>query len=201
MLKTVFSLATAAAITTLSTAILSTSAVADEWTLNSGQSKIAFGSVKSEEIGEAHHFTNLSGQVGADGTATVAIDVSSLETWIDIRNERMLEHVFNAVSFPVAKIEAQIDMAAVEKLQPGDTAILSTEGVLSIVGSDVEIDAELFVIVISDSKVMVTTDEMIMLATEDLGITAGIDKLMALADLPSITRVTPVTLRLIFDKG
>ena len=47
---------------------------------------------------------------------------------------------------------------------------------------------------------MVTSDEMLMLSTADLGITAGVDKLMELAKLPSITRVTPVTMRLIFER-
>ena len=39
-----------------------------------------------------------------------------------------------------------------------------------------------------------------MLTTEDLGIDAGIDTLQELASLESITRVTPVTLRFVFER-
>ena len=53
---------------------------------------------------------------------------------------------------------------------------------------------------LSENSVLVTTADFIMLSTEDLGINAGIDKLMTLAKLPGITRVTPVSVRMVFNK-
>ena len=50
-------------------------ALAAGWTLGE-ESKVAFGSVKKDKVGEAHHFSALSGSVAADGTATVEIDVT-----------------------------------------------------------------------------------------------------------------------------
>lgn len=52
---------------------------------------------------------------------------------------------------------------------------------------------------LSADKVLVTSDGMIMLATEDTAFDAGIDKLQELASLDGIMRVSPVTLRLVFD--
>ena len=72
------------------------------------------------------------------------------------------------------------------------------EGTLSINGNDVEIESALFVARLSDKKMMVTTDEMIMLSTKEAGIDGGVDQLMKVAKLPGITRVSPVTLRLVF---
>jgi len=46
---------------------------------------------------------------------------------------------------------------------------------------------------------MATTDEMIMLSTKEAGIDDGISALMKVAKLPGITRVSPVTLRLVFE--
>jgi hypothetical protein len=46
---------------------------------------------------------------------------------------------------------------------------------------------------------MASSESMIMMSTEELGINAGIDTLMALAKLPSITRVSPITLRFVFE--
>ncbi|MEM9138324.1 MAG: YceI family protein [Pseudomonadota bacterium] len=182
-------------------AALSSSAFAGGWTLVGDDSKIAFGSVKKDLIGEAHHFKSISGSVTEDGTASIEIDVTSVETWIDIRNERMLAHVFDAVNFPKAKISTKIDMAEVSSMSPGQSKVISADAILTLLSNEIEVDAELFVMAISDDRVLVTTDEMLLIATEDLGINPGVDELMELADLPSITRVTPVTLRLIFVKS
>ncbi|MEM8791816.1 MAG: YceI family protein [Pseudomonadota bacterium] len=179
--------------------MIATPALAD-WTLLGEESKIAFGSIKSDTIGESHHFTGLSGGVGADGTATVDIDVASVETWIDIRNERMRKIVFDSVKFPVAAVSTQIDIDKLSNLKPGESTVVSTTANVSLAGIDIPVEADLFVVAISDNKVLVTTDEMIMLETADLGIDSDVDELMELASLPSITRVSPVTLRLVFEK-
>ncbi len=174
-------------------------AFAAGWTL-AEDSKIAFGSVKKDKVGEAHHFSELTGSVAEDGSAMVEIDVTSVETWIDIRNERMQEHVFNARKFPKASISTKLDMSEFASMEPGQMTTTTSKATLSFLGQELPIEAELFVVAIADDKVMVTTDEMLMLSTADLGITAGVDELMKLAKLPGITRVTPVTLRLIFEK-
>ena len=196
MRKQLLTLAAAGAV-----ALMSTMAHAGDWTLSADESKIAFGSVKKDKVGEVHHFTGLEGSVAEDGTASVSIDVTTLETWIDIRNERMLKHVFDSVNFPKVSIATTIDMDEVSALKPGESTTVTAETVIGLTGNEVEVEAELFVLAVSDTKVLVTSDEMLMLSTEELGVTPGIDKLMELAKLPSITRSTPVTLRLMFVKG
>ncbi|MEM9062979.1 MAG: YceI family protein [Pseudomonadota bacterium] len=176
-------------------------AFADGWSLAPEHSKVAFGSIKSGTVGEAHHFTGLTGTVGEDGAAAVQIDVTKLETWVDIRNERMLKHVFDAINFPKVEITGKIDMAAASALKPGESTILSEEITVKFLETELPLDAELFVLAVSDDMVLVTTDEMLMVETADLGIDGGVDELMELASLESITRVTPVTLRLMFEKN
>ena len=171
------------------------------WSLSAEDSKVAFGSIKKDKVGEVHHFSGLAGSVGEDGMASVEIDVTTLETWIDIRNERMLNHVFNAEKFPKVKISAQIDMDDVAKLAPGESETVTTEATLSFAGHDLNVETDLFVLAVGGGKVLVTTDEMLMVSAEELQISAGIDKLMELAKLPSITRTSPVTLRLMFTKN
>lgn len=178
-------------------ATLGSFAAAESWTLNGEASRVAFGSVKKDVIGEVHHFTGLTGSVSADGAVALEIDLASVETYIDIRNERMIEHVFKKT--PTAKINAQIDMAEVSSLAVGESAVIDADGILSLVGSELDIYTEMYVLRISPSQVMVSTNDMIMLSMEDVDLMAGIDKLMALAELPGITRVSPVTLRLVFD--
>lgn len=135
--------------------------------------------------------------MSADGKVSIDIDLTSVETYIDIRNERMKEHVFKGLA--TANLSAEIDMEELTELAAGESTVVDAEGVLSLLGTDVEIEAEMFVMRVTDTQVMVATNDMIWLGTEDAGITAGIDKLQELAKLPSITRTAPVTMRLMFN--
>lgn len=170
-----------------------------DWTLSADDSRLAFGSIKKDTAGEVHHFPGISGSVTEAGAAMVEIDLTSVETWIDIRNERMREHLFDTATFPKATISAQFDPEELQ-LAPGETTTVSAEATLGFLGQEIDVEAELFVAALGEGKVMVTTDEMLMLGTSDLGIDQGVDALQEIAKLPSITRATPVTLRLIFVK-
>lgn len=169
------------------------------WSLSAAESKVAFGSIKKGTTGEVHDFKTLTGEVLPDGTFSVAIDLASVDTGIDIRNERMLKLVFDAARAQ-ATLTAGIEPHDVASLQPGDTATLSIEGTLTLNGNAIPMATDMFVARLSDTRLIVTTDEMIMLSMESAGIDAGITELMKVAKLPSIARVSPVTLRLVFDK-
>lgn len=176
--------------------LLAAPAFAESWTLDGSASRLAFGSVKKDVIGEVHSFTGLSGTV-ADGTANIDIDLGSVETNIDIRNERMVEHVFaNAAT---ATLVAELDMDALNALPVGDTTVMEVDATLGFLGQELELYTEMLIARLGDDKVMVTTNDMLYVEVEDLGVTPGIDKLMELADLPGITRTVPVTLRFVFS--
>ena len=104
--------------------------------------------------------------------------------------------VLNAA--PKAVLAAQVDVDELNALKAGDTTTIDVEGTLTINGKDVPIETSLFIARLTDKKMMATTDEMIMLSTADAGIDDGVTKLMEVAKLPSITRVSPVTLRFVF---
>lgn len=196
MFKTLKTLAVAAAVVVAGSAAFADGHATSSWTLDGENSKLTFGSVKKDTVGESHSFETISGTVMADGAAMIEIDLASVQTNIDIRNERMLEHVFKGAA--TATLAANIDMDEVNALEVGGITVLDVEGVLSLLGTDVEIETEMFAVRLSDTSVMVTSNDLIFVGTEDLGITAGIDKLMELASLPGITRTSPVMMRLIF---
>ncbi|WGI22643.1 YceI family protein [Amylibacter sp. IMCC11727] len=168
------------------------------WMLDAENSRLAFGSIKKDTVGEVHSFETISGSVTADGNAEIQIDLTSVQTNIDIRNERMMEFVFGGTKQAV--LTAEIDMEEVNTLSVGDMTVIDVEGELGFLGAAVEIETEMFVARMSETRVLAMTNDMIFVGTEDLGVTAGIDKLMALAKLPGITRTTPVTLRLVLDQ-
>lgn len=178
--------------------MLAAPAYANGWSLVGDDSKVAFGSVKKDTVGEVHHFAGLSGSVDKDGMVTVEIDVASVETWIDIRNERIQKMVLNAA--PSVMLKAKVDLDELEAMETGATELVDVEGVLSINGLDMDIETSLFVARLADDRMMAVTDEMIMLSTADAGIDDGVTQLKEVAKLPGITRVAPVTLRLVFAR-
>ncbi len=183
---------------TIASAIVAMPAFAANWTLDSDASHLAYGTVKIEDVGEVNSFSNLSGHVSEDGKVEIDIDLSSVETNIDIRNERMIEHVFRKAA--TATLTAQIDMDAVSKLAVGETTVMEVDAKLSLVGTEVDFYTDMFILRVGEDAVMVSTNDMVFISAEDAGVTPGVDKLMELAQLPSITRTVPVTARLMFTQ-
>ena len=169
------------------------------WKSVDAESRVAFGSIKNNTAGEVHHFNKISGMVKENGDMALTIDLGSIETNIDIRNERIGKHVFSG-GITSATITGQIDMDEVNGMKAGETQVIEIEAKLSFAGIDNEIDAEMLVARLSENRVLVTTADFVMISTEDLGIDAGVDMLQKLAKLSGITRVTPVAVRMVFEK-
>lgn len=184
--------------TAIALCLSATGALAQDWVLSSEDSRLVFGSVKNSYTGEAHTFEGLTGSVSSDGAVKIDIPLGGVSTNIDIRNERMMEFVFN--NAPTASLSAALDMGALSGMRPGDTATMPLEAALSLLGNDVDVETEVFVARLSEGSVMVTTNDMLYLDTDELGIDAGIDKLQELASLDSIARAVPVTIRFVFTQ-
>ena len=63
--------------------------VFSDWQLKTEHSSLSFTSVKNGTITESHQVTGLSGFVSQSGSTAITIDLSSVETGIPIRNERL----------------------------------------------------------------------------------------------------------------
>ena len=167
------------------------------WSLESKESSVSYVSIKKNSVGEVNHFKELSGSIVPSGEVAVAIDLSSVETYIDIRNKRMVKHVFGE-NAPKAMLKATVDMMKLKHLEVGQTIAMDIGGTLSFLGKEIPIDTTMVIAKLSDQRLMAMSDEPILVKTADLGVNAGVDKLMELAKLPGITRVVPVSLRLVF---
>lgn len=169
------------------------------WVLDPAKSKVAYGSIKKNTIGEVNTFDRLKGHIDPSGNAFFEIDLASVNTLVDIRNERMLEYIFNDI--PKASFSAKVPVSRLAKLAVGESTEIGLEGSLSFGTTSTAIEPMMFVVKLSPTKLLATSDSMIMLNTEAIDINSGIDKLQELAKLSGITRVAPVTLRLMFNAG
>ena len=81
------------------------------WVLDESRSEISFISIKNLSIAETHEFPNLSGTIDDEGNLEIKIPLSSVETKIPIRNERMKKMLFETSKFANALVTSKIDLS------------------------------------------------------------------------------------------
>jgi polyisoprenoid-binding protein YceI len=175
-------------------------AAAAEWALDPERSQVAFVSIKSDDIGEAHHFEEISGQVDDDGQATVDIKLASVETLIPIRNERMREMLFNTTEYNDATLSAKIDQSKIAAMRPGDIIRLAAESTLELHGNSQALVLDMQVAKVAPSTLMVASTKPVILDAKNFGLGDGVDKLREIAGLERISDAVPVTFVLTFEE-
>jgi polyisoprenoid-binding protein YceI len=171
-----------------------------EWTLDGEASSLSYVSVKAGTTAEANRFEKLSGTVAKDGSATLTIDLASVETGVDIRNERMREIFFDVAKNPAATVTAKLDAAKFQKLGVGESAVVPFTGTLTVKGVKVPIETELQVTRAGPDRVLAVSTAPVIVDAAALKLTEGLAELQKLAGLPSITPAVPVTVSLAFER-
>ncbi|MEP3422326.1 MAG: YceI family protein [Erythrobacter sp.] len=172
----------------------------DIWTVDSDGSELSYVTIKSGDIAEANSFETVTGSVAQNGTATIEIDLSSVSTGVDIRDERMRDVLFVVAENPTATVTAQIDPAAFETLGVGDSVDQTVEGTVSIKGVEAPFQSEVTVTRAGADRVLAVSNAPIILDAGRFELTDGLAQLQELAGLPSITPVVPVSFALAFER-
>lgn len=178
--------------TALGLTLCSSAAMAD-WTLDNQQSALHFVSIKKDHVAEVHSFKTLSGTVSAEGKGSLGIDLASVNTNVEIRDQRMREMLFDTAKFTTANIE--VDLGA-DGVKPGIHTIKAT---LDLHGMKKDVEATVAVTEAGDN-LQVATVAPIIINAEDFGLADGINALREVAQLPSISKAVPVTFVLHFAK-
>ena len=165
-----------------------------DWTL-SDSSRIGFVSIKNNSIGENNAFERVSGSISASGQVSVSVDLSSVETGVGIRNERLQKMLFEVASFPTASIDASLTDSQIEALEAGGAQTESVGVSISLHGKTVNKTANLSVSA-SGGDVRVTTTQPIVITAQEFGLEAGVAALQQIAGLNAISRSIPVTVDL-----
>ena len=184
----------------LAIVLTSMTATAD-WSLDSRKSNVSFVTIKVGDIAEAHHFKTVTGSVNDHGNVNVAIDLTSVETNIDIRNERMQKFLFETDDHPTANVSTKLDIAALEKkLSDTNRMRMALPMKLNLHGVEGDIDADVFVTRLADNQILVETAAPILIHADDFSLLGGVAKLMELAGLSAISPAVPVNVSLVFTK-
>ncbi len=175
-------------------------AQSQSWSLVSDQSRLSFVSVKAGEVAEVHHFAKLTGTVQPDGTASIAIPLDSVNTGIDIRDERMRNILFDVATHPTAIFATTIDLASLNSLSIGDQRRMPLAGQLSLHGLTAPVETQVTITRAADGKVLVNSLDPIIINASSFGLTEGLAELQKLAKLPGITPDVPVSFQLTFSR-
>jgi polyisoprenoid-binding protein YceI len=171
------------------------------WTLDPAGSRLSYVSIKAGEIAEANRFEKLSGTVAADGTASLDIDLASVNTGVDIRNERMREIFFAVAENPKATITAKLDPKAFAGMAVGQSLTRPLKANVTIKGVSSDVETEVLVTRVGADRVTVVPTAPVIVSTDMFGLTDELGELRALAQLPSITPAVPVTFSLSFTRS
>ena len=179
--------------------LLASAQAAAQWTLSADDSSLSFISVKAEHIAEVHSFARLSGEIDSGGEAVVSIDLTSVQTGIDIRNERMQSMLFNTDMYPRAQVSADVDAAALSSMAVGESAVLEVPLAINLHGEVLTLPAPLRVSHVQGG-LRVDTLAPIIVKADAFALVDGIESLREIAGLPSISRSVPVSFSLLFSQ-
>lgn len=181
--------------------LLPSAAARADWELDNTRSTVNFISVKNDSVGEVHSFDTLVGYIGSAGNAELTIDLGSVQTLIDIRNERMREMLFETVKFPTASVSAQMDPEIIAAAAEGGIVTADLPVTVSLHGHTKTLTVSIVMMGEGDGRLRVVSAHPVLVNAADFGLEDGVAALQKVAGLEAISRVVPVSLQLAFVPG
>ena len=173
-----------------------TTLVQAQWaTLDADNSSVTYVSTKLNDISEIHTFDSMSGSISDSGEVTITIDAASINSGIELRDDRQREFLFEVASYPEITITAEIDLDALSE----GASQMQFPAVVGLKSAEVPVTIDAFVSV-SDSSITVSSAKPVILFVSAVGLTEGVAKLAELAGGIAIGGSTGVNFSLSFDK-
>lgn len=166
-----------------------------EWQL-AHPSEVSFVSFKNTHLAENHRFKSLQGTVSQAGDAVLRIDLSSIDSGIPIRDERMRDLLFEVSDFSHADIRAQIPASVLSAEQPQSYEL---QGQLSLHGSQEQFRTTVMVTPAADGTTTVNSLEPVLVHADSFALSRGLRELRDIAKLDNIAEVVPVSFSLTFQ--
>lgn len=177
----------------LAASLLSTSVMASDWQVNQDHSRVSFISIKKTDIAEVNHFKHVAGSLTDAGAFSLSIDLTSVDTGVEIRDQRMQSVLFEVAQFPTLTIDAVVNPKLLAGLKVGDTLTTQVEATIMLHGQKQQKSFDVLVAKLSDKKMVVSSLAPVIVQANEFGLVAGVEKLKELAGLPSISLAVPVS--------
>lgn len=169
------------------------------WTLNTTDSYLNFVTTKNTHNVEVHNFTSISGDISTAGVATLNIDLTTVNTGVDLRNQRMRDSLFETATYPTATVTVTVPATLISGLAVGQSAATDITASLNLHGVTSTITTKVSVQKLSSSRILVQTLAPVLTKAETYNMTAGVEALRAAVAIASISAAVPVDFALVFD--
>jgi len=169
------------------------------WTLNTTDSYLNFVTTKNTHNVEVHNFTSISGDISASNVATLTIDLSTVNTGVALRDQRMRDLLFDVVNFPSATVTVAVPSTLISGLAVGQSATTDISASLNLHGVTGAITTKVSVQKLSANRVLVQSLSPILVKAGDYALTDGVEALRAAVGIASISVAVPVDFALVFD--
>jgi polyisoprenoid-binding protein YceI len=170
-------------------------AQADWATLDSANSTVSYVSIKLNEISEVHSFNAVSGSISDSEKVSIQIEAASINSGIEIRDDRMREFLFAVTDYPEITISANIDINAI----PSGVTRMQFPAIVTIKNIELPITVDAFVS-LGPSAVTVSSATPVIVSTGQAGLSEGVAQLSELAGGIVIGSSVPVSFFLSFDR-
>lgn len=172
-----------------------------DWSLDPARSHLAFVTIKAKDVAEVNTFKEMTGSIAADGQASVALMLDSVDTLVPIRNERLRQILFDTADYKEAVLTARIDAARIKAMAVGEIAEITAEGSLSLHGQTQPMILVVQVAKVADNTLMVASAKPVVVDAAKFGMSDGVEKLREIAGLAAISDAVPVSFVLTFVDG
>jgi polyisoprenoid-binding protein YceI len=171
------------------------------WGIDGAQSSLNFVTTKAGQpgvagVGEIQTFKRFSGGMSAAGEIKLMIDLASVDTGIEIRDERLRTLLWNVKATPQATFSAKLNPESLAKMASSAVADLDVAGQLELAGQSKPLTAKLRVSRLSADKMMVVTRAPILVNSTDFGLRAGVEALRDVMGLSFVSASAPVSFAL-----
>jgi len=170
-----------------------------QWVLNNKASTLNFITTKNASKTEIQTFNKLQGKIS--GTkVTLTVDLSSVDTGIEIRDERLRELFFKVAKYPTATVTLDIKKNDIYPMKPGQIKTLQLDAEITIQGVEQTMPVQLQVVELEKNQRLVFSSEPIIVDLKNFYLLKGVNQLREIAKLKSINTQIPVTFSLLFTK-
>lgn len=178
---------------------LMASQVSAGWSLDASESTLYYVTSKAASVSEVNSFAQLSGAIADDGVANVSIHLGSVDTAIDIRNERMREIVFQVNNYPLATVSINTDGDMLSSLAAGESRMVSYDAVIDLHGVTQQLPIDIVVTGQQDGGLLVSLVKPLIVNAALFELADAVEQLREIAGLPSINNNVVVDFTLQFD--
>jgi len=163
------------------------------WQLITTESQLSFITTKNKNITEEHSIQFSSGYINNEKQLVIKTDLTTVNTNIEIRDQRLRDLLFEVDQFPLATISTQLE----QHLPLTEPFTIEFE--LDLHGIKQNMSAEVMIQSIGD-KLVVTNYEPVLVNGKDFALDDAINQLTKIASLQSIDYSVLVDFKLTFEK-